>query len=92
QPHQISTLDTLIIETNKKIANKLRLNRFIIPEKETEPDIKDKYGKNWNSDNFGPIVIPKDKIFVMGDNRENAWDPRYIGLINKGDVIGKVLL
>lgn len=35
------------------------------------------------------IVIPKNKLFVMGDNRDNSNDGRFFGLINQSDVIGK---
>lgn len=40
------------------------------------------------------IIIPKNKIFTMGDNREKSLDSRYeeVGLIEKSDVIGKVTL
>lgn len=38
-----------------------------------------------------PSVIPKGKIFVMGDNREDSLDSRSreIGLIDVDDVIGR---
>ncbi|MCT4618452.1 MAG: signal peptidase I [Marinisporobacter sp.] len=36
--------------------------------------------------------IPKGKIFVMGDNRGNSVDSRYLGLIDINKVQGKVLI
>lgn len=34
-------------------------------------------------------IIPKDKYFVLGDNRNNSVDSRIIGLIDKKDIVGK---
>ncbi|WP_195251572.1 signal peptidase I [Romboutsia sp. 1001713B170207_170306_H8] len=38
------------------------------------------------------IIIPENKIFAMGDNREKSLDSRYeeVGLVDESDVIGKV--
>lgn len=37
-------------------------------------------------------VIPNDKYFVLGDNRNNSTDSRIIGLIDKNKIIGKTNL
>ena len=42
-------------------------------------------------DNYGPVTLPEDAYFVMGDNRDNSNDGRYWGFINRADVIGKPL-
>jgi len=41
--------------------------------------------------NWGPIVIPQDSLFVMGDNRDHSWDGRYWGLLPRGNVRGTPL-
>ncbi len=42
----------------------------------------------WSADNFGPLKIPKGYCFVMGDNRNNAADSRYLGFIKLSDIKG----
>ncbi|MFD1066079.1 signal peptidase I [Oceanobacillus locisalsi] len=40
--------------------------------------------------NFGPLEIPEDNYFVMGDNRLISKDSRNgLGLIPRNDIIGK---
>ncbi|MDR0880615.1 MAG: signal peptidase I [Clostridioides sp.] len=40
------------------------------------------------------IVVPKDKVFAMGDNRQRSLDSRApeVGLVDKSNIIGKVSL
>ena len=45
----------------------------------------------WTVDDFGPLKIPANCYFVLGDNRYNALDSRYFGLIEKEDLRGVAL-
>ncbi len=47
---------------------------------------------SFNRDNFGPVVIPKGYLFMMGDNRDNSLDSRYWGFMPKENVVGKALI
>jgi len=38
---------------------------------------------------FGPIDVPVDSYLVLGDNRDNSQDYRYIGFIDRELILGK---
>ncbi len=38
---------------------------------------------------FGPVQVPPDHLFVLGDNRDNSADSRYIGFVPMSEVLGK---
>ncbi len=47
--------------------------------------------QQWTPDNFGPLTIPADCYFVLGDNRHNALDSRYTGFVKKENIKGVAL-
>lgn len=43
-------------------------------------------------DNWGPIVVPPENYFVLGDNRENSLDSRYWGFVPDSLIRGQPLV
>ncbi len=96
-------LSTIIIEQIDNDSIKLLLEDSFVKELSFEvhrlisdgdfinQETKAIYNKPWNEDNFGPIIIPKNKIFVLGDNRSYTIDSRTIGLINADEIVSVLI-
>jgi signal peptidase I len=50
---------------------------------ETSIDLRERYG---------PVVVPPEQYFMMGDNRDNSMDSRYWGFLRRDYIKGRALM
>jgi signal peptidase I len=83
--------DTIELRQRQVFVNGRKLDEphahYLFPQGETdEPggyDVRQRYG---------PVTVPADHYFMMGDNRDNSQDSRYWGFLPRHYVKGRALM
>jgi signal peptidase I len=50
------------------------------------------YLRDQSGNDFGPVLVPKESVFVMGDNRDNSQDSRVWKFVKYEKILGKALI
>ena len=74
--------------------NKYNMNEFVgtLPNGVEYKFTTNKTVSNSENDAFKEIIVPHNSYFLLGDNRCNAADSRYIGFIKREQIKGKLVL
>lgn len=79
-----------VISTDERTYRAYACDRTTYQEQWENAELAELFGIHVR-DNFGPVVVPDDHIFVMGDNRDVSWDSRYWGPLHTKYLKGKPL-
>ena len=39
--------------------------------------------------NFGPVIVPTGQYLLLGDDRDNSMDSRYLGFFPRNEIVGR---
>ncbi|MFZ1686367.1 MAG: signal peptidase I [Flavobacteriales bacterium] len=62
--------------------------RYAMPDSFPDDRLWVRADDDWDLDHFGPLVVPTDSVFVLGDNRYQSLDSRFFGFVAQADIIG----
>ena len=93
--------DTIYMQNNALVINGVAIDYDILSSKNNSTIIKEHLPHrthqarlsqrflNRNSRSYGPVIVPADEYFVLGDNRDNSADSRIYSFIPRGEIIGR---
>ncbi len=77
--------DTVEIKYDSKAGiNRVYVNGEALDESYLTPS------RDNNPDTYGPVTLEEDQYFVLGDNRDNSNDSRYVGELHRSQIVGHV--
>ena len=99
-PKKINRFDVVIVKndnTARISQNELWIKRVIGLPGETiefkngnlyvnDKKVKQTFTTETTTSDFGPVTLGKDEYWVMGDNRDNSCDSRYVGTFKRKDI------
>jgi signal peptidase I len=100
--------DTLAMEDNRLLVNGAAADEPFVLQTDPLADHEEPKMRAWQTryltadrdprsyrptlKNWGPIVVPADSFFVMGDNRDQSYDSRYWGFLGRDRIRGRPLI
>ena len=59
-----------------------------LPDRAHQARLSSRFASRSNR-SYGPVVVPEDQFFVLGDNRDNSSDSRVYSFIPRGEIMGR---
>ncbi|MDG2140335.1 MAG: signal peptidase I [Gammaproteobacteria bacterium] len=93
--------DTIYMQNNALVINGVPIDYDILSRENNATIIKEYLPHkthqarlsqrfiNRSSRSYGPVIVPADEYFVLGDNRDNSADSRIYSFIPRGEIIGR---
>jgi len=87
-----------VVETGEYVDKEHRFGKgYDIKAKLLEEQLgnvthKIQYLRDQSDYDFHAVLVPKDSVFVMGDNRDNSQDSRFWGFVKYNKILGRALI